>query len=160
MLVKVSGTNSLHQMIYSSRAAGSAAAAQSELVDRILPVAITRNQRLSISGALLACDGWYLQALEGRRIDVNVVFARIAIDPRHSGVCSIWNGPIKRRSFLQWSMCASTLSPTDASIIEVLKARTNFDASKLDRQTAMKLLLAVGRLQGAEPPSCDLIKTG
>jgi hypothetical protein len=74
---------------------------------------------------------------------------RIRPDPSHCDIRRVASGPIIDRSFALWSMCASTLSPTDEAIVQVLQNSGRFDARKLDADAATKLLLAVGRLQEA-----------
>ena len=130
----LSGYYTLHHMIYISRATRANFADQSECVKRIL----------------LACDDWFVQILEGRRIDVGTIFEPISRDADHCDIAIIASGPSAERRFASWNMCASTLSPTDKAIVEVLEASGKFDARKLDAAAAMKLLFAVSRLQTAD----------
>ena len=107
------------------------------------------NMRLLplLSFALLACDGWFLQALEGRRIDVEHALRRIERDPNHQGIRRITAGPIEERRFSAWQMCASVLTPTDEAIIRMLAGSGKFDPSTLTPEAALRLLKAVARLQ-------------
>ncbi len=143
----LSGYYGLHHMIYVSRATRVVFADQADCVARILTVATEKNARKDVTGALLACDDWFVQVLEGRRIDVGIIFEPISRDPDHYDIRIIASGPLQDRHFASWSMCASTLSPTDNAIVDVLQASGKFDGHKLDPAAAMKLLLAVGRLQ-------------
>jgi hypothetical protein len=143
----LSGYYTLHHMIYISRATRANFADQSECVKRILAVSRVNNSRKGVTGALLACDDWFVQILEGRRIDVGTIFEPISRDADHCDIAIIASGPSAERRFASWNMCASTLSPTDKAIVEVLEASGKFDARKLDAAAAMKLLFAVSRLQ-------------
>jgi hypothetical protein len=149
MAIRVSGIHDLHQIVYVSRATHAVFDDPAECVYEILRVAVPRNRRLGVTGALLACGDWFVQVLEGRRIDVGTIFQRIAGDPSHEDIRRISAGPINERRFGRWSMCASTLSPTDDAIIEALKGSGKFDGRRLDRDAALRLLMAVGGLQDA-----------
>jgi hypothetical protein len=153
----ISSAHDLHQVVYVSRQViRDSRITQSDLVSKILGVAIENNRRLNITGALLACDNTFVQVLEGRRIDVDAIMRRVSQDPNHAALRVIVAGPISGRRFAQWSMCASILSPTDTAIVEVLKTSGKFDGGKLTPESAIQLLLAVARLQGVnEPPAPD-----
>jgi hypothetical protein len=148
----VGGYNTLHQLIYISRGRPDLYIDQSECVNAILRSAARNNKRLGITGALLACDDWFLQVLEGKRIDVDTLYERIARDPAHGDIRKIASRPIADRGFAAWSMCASTLSSTDKAIVEALKGKGRFDPATLNADRAMQLLMAVGRLQTAGAP--------
>jgi hypothetical protein len=150
---KISSAYDLHYFIYvSQRSTRNYTPNQSELVNKILECSISNNRKLNITWALLACDDWFVQVLEGRRIDVDAIYARISIDPTHKNLRNISAGPIKERQFARWNMCASTLSPTDKAIVDVLKSSGKFDGSRLNGDSAMRLLQAVGRLQAVHEP--------
>ena len=149
----LAGYYGLYHLIYISRATRTDFADQAECVSRILSVAIEKNARKEVTGALLACDGWFIQLLEGRRIDVGVIFEPIKRDPDHGDVTVITSGPLMERHFPAWSMCASMLSPGDKAIVDVLESSGRFDARKIDPVAALKLLRAVNRLQTTVTPS-------
>ena len=153
----ISSFNTLHHVVYvSRRVTEDASIGLSDVVSKILRSAIENNRRLNVTGALLACDNTFVQVLEGRRIDVDAIMQRVNHDGNHTAIRIIVAEPIRERRFAQWSMCASTLSPTDRAIIEVLETSGKFDGSRLTAEFAMRLLLAVARLQGAnETPAAD-----
>ncbi len=143
----VSGTSSLHAVIYASRFAPMRHATNDACVGEILPASIRNNRHVGVTGALLACDGWFLQALEGRRIDVEHTLRRIERDHNHHAIRRIAAGPIAERRFGAWQMCASVLSPTDAAIVRTLAGSGRFDPATISPQHALGLLQAVARLQ-------------
>ncbi len=145
----LSGYYNLHSLTYVSRASHVGLAQQTECVKRILTVAVPTNRRMGITGALLACDGCFVQILEGRRIDVGSLYERISRDQDHWGARIIASRPLTERQFASWDMCASTLSVTDTAIVEALRSSGKFDPDKLDAEAAMRLLLTVARLQTA-----------
>jgi len=143
----VSGTTALHAVVYASRFVPLRHATLESCVAAILPPSQANNRRANVTGALLACDGWFLQALEGRRIDVEHTLRRIETDPNHTAIRRIAAGPIAERRFARWRMCASVLSPTDAAIIRTLSGSGKFDPPTLTAEAALRLLGAVARLQ-------------
>lgn len=150
---RITSANDLHHMVYvSRRVIIDSSITQPELVKNILHVSIKNNSKLNITGALLSCEEWFVQVLEGRRIDVDTTFERIAMDKNHNDIRRIMVGPIRKRCFPLWSMCASTLSPTDKAIVDVLKTSGKFNGSRLTGDSAMRLMLAVGRLQAIHEP--------
>ncbi len=118
----------------------------------ILQVAVPRNKMLGVSGALLACDKWFMQALEGDRLTVGNLYQRIRQDPLHGNLNVIMYGPIDERKFGGWSMCGRTLSPTDNAIVSTLENNNAFNPVNISKQAALKILGAVSTLKSTEPP--------
>jgi len=148
-MIEISGTNSLHRVVYVSQATQHLKISQAEWVAHILAKARAFNEPLQVTGALLACDGWFIQVLEGQRINVDIVLQRIYADPNHKNIRRLWSGPIECRQFAEWAMCANTLSPLDAEIVKVLHTSGGFDGDRIGLKAAMKLLLTVCQLQRA-----------
>ncbi len=143
----VSSTTALHAVIYASRFTALRHATIDACVADILHTSLPNNHRSNITGALLACDGWFLQALEGRRIDVEHTLRRIERDPNHHAIRRIGAGPLAERRFGAWKMCAGILSPTDQAIVRTLAGSGKFDPRTLTEAAALNLLHAVARLQ-------------
>ena len=118
----------------------------------ILAVAVPRNTRAQVSGALLACDKWFVQALEGDRLVVGEIYQKTCGDPRHHDTQVITAGPIGDRNFADWSMCGQTLSPTDDAIIHTLNKKKGFNPAGLSAQSALRLLEIVRSLQTRPTP--------
>ena len=122
---------------------------------------MVNNRRANVTGALLACDGWFVQALEGRRIDVENTLRRIERDRNHCEVRRLSAGPITERSFAAWNMCASTFNPTDEQIVRALSESPVFNPNTLSAASAMRLLTTVARLQTRPAPRApSLAATG
>jgi len=148
----ISGTNTLHRVLYLSRATHARRASIEDDIADILATSRRNNRRNAVTGALLACGDWYIQALEGRRIDVDQTLRRIELDRSHTIIRRLSATPVAERSFSQWNMCASVLSPTDDQIIGALNHGGSFDPISLSAVSAMRLLLSVARLQAATMP--------
>ena len=74
-----------------------------EMLD-LARTALVRNPALGITGALYFDGVQFYQVIEGSPAAVDGLFARILQDPRHSGVQTLWDGPILRRRFGSWAM--------------------------------------------------------
>jgi hypothetical protein len=138
--------NSCHRLLYYSRARSEVMASLDTEFPAILKVAVTRNTGDEITGALLACDGWFVQALEGEHVKVVQTFDRISRDKRHSDISLIKAEAVPDRLFAKWSMCGRRLSPTDDAILDVLEGRKAFDPKKLNPVNTLNLLLSVTKI--------------
>ena len=100
------------QIVYLSRA--TMHVARAELVD-ITNVSVVNNRAAGVTGALLFCDGYFLQILEGAVETIDRVLARIVLDERHSDVQVIQRRDNVERSFATWDMaCLHEASMSDA----------------------------------------------
>jgi Sensors of blue-light using FAD len=143
----------LHGLTYISRARPETIADMDVAVSRILKDAQARNVAFHVTGALLACDGWFLQSLEGSRVRVVEAFGRIRNDRRHDSIRVIADGPIQERKFGEWSMCGRRLSSTDDAILSVLENPGAFDPARLTLTRASALLQNVQKLQKSSEAS-------
>lgn len=114
---------------------------------QILAVAQARNSAVGVTGSLLVCNGWFLQALEGPMKAVLETYGRVLRDPRHLNLKIINATPTRERHFAEWSMCGLQLSPVDREIVETLEAGGKFDPSRLSVERGLGLLLAVAKMQ-------------
>ena len=80
----------------------------------LLTVSRKNNARLSITGMMLYRDGHVMQVLEGRSPSVDLLFERVASDPRHHELKTILREPIMARAFPDWSMGFADLESADA----------------------------------------------
>ncbi len=91
----------MHELIYRSRSAGPFDRSE---IGRILATARRVNAACAVTGLLLYSDASFLQVLEGDEADVQEIFARIRIDPRHRDVVVLVDGALERRRHPDWSM--------------------------------------------------------
>lgn len=101
---------SLEHLIYASVAAQPFGASQ---LTELLQKSRVSNERLGLTGMLLHCDsdGSFFQVLEGEPAAIDQLFGRIRLDKRHSHLTLIVREPIAERSFGDWSMGFSSVSP-------------------------------------------------
>ena len=62
------------------------------------------NRRRAITGALAADGDSFVQLLEGAEDDVDALFERIRLDPRHRDVRLLLREPLAARRLPGWSM--------------------------------------------------------
>jgi EAL domain-containing protein (putative c-di-GMP-specific phosphodiesterase class I) len=92
---------SLYFLIYASRAAGPMSAdALAAFRQRV----IRANRSNGITGCLIHQEGQYLQMLEGREEAVQNLLEKIRLDPQHSDLKIVIQGPAKYRVFKEWGM--------------------------------------------------------
>ena len=146
----------LYQIIYAS--AATRPIDEGELL-RMLKLAREKNTRLEITGMLLHCDGSFIQALEGPKDRVMDLFRAIRQDSRHSRIAVLFEGPIKNRSFSQWSMGFGRPSKEELARIEgytpFLELGDDPKAIKSYSSVALKLIGAFRELSDKKPSSID-----
>jgi hypothetical protein len=86
----------------------------SHLAD-ILARARRTNADLGLTGMLLHADGNFMQVLEGRGENVELIYARICRDERHGGIMRLLHTPIERRLFPAWTMAFRSQSDLTAA---------------------------------------------
>ena len=64
----------------------------------------SNNERKDITGLLLYCEEQFIQVLEGPRHNVEQLFEKIKADTRHNTVLKLFEKPIEKRCFPEWSM--------------------------------------------------------
>lgn len=136
----------LFRLVYASRMSASAAATPDETLHAILRVAVPENRRLGVTGLLVAHQGWFLQALEGEEPSVQRLYDRICADARHHGSVLIAAGRQPARTFGAWTMCARSLSRTDAAVLATLDRKASFDPTMFPERAIVRFLTAVGEV--------------
>lgn len=91
----------LRQLFYVSTARETLARAD---IGDILAQSRLNNGRRDVTGCLLYAGGAFAQVLEGEPETIADLTARIALDPRHTGVRVIVDRNVATRSYATWSM--------------------------------------------------------
>ena len=133
----------LCRAIYVSQAVGNAGSNLLSVAE-ILGVSERHTRRDRLTGVLLAHDGWFLQALEGTRTDIERLLTRLRNDPRHTDIRMLGFDPIDVRSFSEWSMGQILVTPRIAPLV----SRQPIDA--LTAGSAFALLVAAVAQVGAQ----------
>lgn len=109
-----------------------------------------------VTGALLCCNGWFLQVLEGAPDPVADIYASIQRDRRHHMEALVDVRPTAERWFPRWAMCAAQLGPDDKSLISILGRQSafsppalTFDLALTEAGVARNLVIRVEDFQAA-----------
>ncbi len=108
----------LHRAIYVSDAVGEAATSLLILAE-ILGASDRNNRRDSLTGVLMRHGGRFLQAVEGRRADVDRLMDRLRADPRHQNVRLLSDHGVSDRLFRDWPMALAEMTPDAARLLNV-----------------------------------------
>lgn len=104
-----------------------------------------RNLAEGISGMMLYNGSNFLQLIEGDDAVIDACFARIAGDPRHSGVITLRDAPADAREFPSWAMRYSLVEQPAQLTLEAVKAAGAPSADTIDRVAAFIGLNRRGR---------------
>lgn len=77
---------------------------------QLLRAAPARNDVHGVTGMLVYAAGSFLQLFEGEDDAVEVIWDRIRMDPRHTGLRVLQDGPARARLFAEWPWGSSTPS--------------------------------------------------
>lgn len=137
----------IHRVIYGSRVAADLAPLSSTDVDGILAASIRNNAAVGVTGMLLHHRDVFVQVLEGDRAAVDAVYARVERDPRHRDVRLVSAAPAAERMFGEWSMCAATLGPAEAHLLDIVGTTEDLQPEALEVLPTLNLLSAVAQLR-------------
>ena len=73
-------------------------------VANILKIARRNNRKNNLVGALYYGNGCFFQCLEGRKQDIDALYAKLEKDLRHTDLQVLSVEPIKQVGFLSWEM--------------------------------------------------------
>lgn len=113
----------LLRLVYVSDESASMVAEMPEVrrkhMEDITQIAITNNQNIGVTGALVHGGGRFLQVLQGPDAIVRGLFAKISADPRHCSVKVLSEAAIDEVDIWSWGMYVLPAeAPEDLSMIE------------------------------------------
>jgi hypothetical protein len=134
---------SLEHLVYAIVAAQNFEASQ---LAELLQKARAANERAGLTGMLLHTDsdGSFFQVLEGEPEAIDQLLGKLRLDKRHSHLTTIIREPIAKRSFAEWTMGFSSVSPEKLRRVSRLNDffRGGSCFTELDAGRAKKLLAA------------------
>ena len=107
--------DALHELIYLSAAREPFSDAA---LKALLAHARARNAPRGLTGLLLHENGSFLQVLEGAKPDVDALYERLCVDPRHHRIIKVFEGAIEARRFGDWSMGFASIAPRAAKDLD------------------------------------------
>ena len=105
----------LYNLVYISR---STQQMTSKDLDEILKTSRKNNPSSNITGMLVYKDGEFMQALEGKKEDVEELYQRISQDKRHGEILVLVRKEIPDRLFKDWSMGFKNISKEDEGLFD------------------------------------------
>jgi Sensors of blue-light using FAD len=138
----------LHQVFYLSRAAGQVADRD---IQQILVVSRRNNWRHGITGCLLYSGSHFAQTLEGDETVMRDLIDRIARDPRHTDFHVLFDRPLDRRRFGEWSMGYLYDQGTADELARLSAQPAPAEAELQALMRRMELDPVMGGLQGGLP---------
>ncbi|MFN3427974.1 MAG: BLUF domain-containing protein [Candidatus Thermochlorobacter sp.] len=129
----------LYRLVYYSVASDTLSL---EDVKEISRKASLNNAKRAISGALLFCEGKFLQTLEGGIHEVNYTLSRIMQDSRHKDIKLLEFKRIAKRAFRGWDMSLVFFATAREFQAEYSKysAVREFDPLALEPESCVELL--------------------
>jgi len=124
----------LVRLLYVSQPVGPVA---TTVTTQILEKSNIYNKRENITGNLSQGSGLYMQALEGERHQVNILYSRIMASRHHNNIELLSMEEITHRQFGQWFMKLVQLSKDDPM---VQMAHPEFDPYSASSKDAISLL--------------------
>lgn len=97
----------------------------------LLYTARDRNAALSITGVLLYSNGLFVQCLEGPPENVDAIYAKICLDPRHAEIVLLQAFETDERHFESWMMGCARVS--DYQALELMRAQWQSASDVMDR---------------------------
>jgi hypothetical protein len=127
----------LIRLLYVSRAVNKDNAG---VIESILASSRSHNLGNGITGVLCYGGGVFLQAIEGGRNAVNVLYNHIAADERHTDVVLLHYEEITERRFGGWTMGQVNLAKLNTSIILKYSEKPEFDPYGVSGLVSLALL--------------------
>jgi hypothetical protein len=127
----------LIRLLYVSRAVNKDNAG---VIESILASSRSHNLGNGITGVLCYGGGVFLQAIEGGRNAVNVLYNHIAADERHTDVVLLHYEEITERRFGGWTMGQVNLAKLNTSIVLKYSEKPEFDPYGVSGRVSLALL--------------------
>ena len=130
----------LFRVVNFSRAAEAVSDGLMPLID-IIGVSDRNNRRDHLTGALMRHQGFFIQAIEGARTDIDRLMDRLRRDRRHANLRLLSDQPIASRLFGHWAMGQATATPALLALLndEDLSAISPAKAEAVLAATAARL---------------------
>lgn len=127
----------LHRIIYASDTLG-ATGVSSLSIAQIVGVSERNNRRDEVTSGVMFHAGGCLQAIEGRRPDVDRLMRRLEQDRRHTNLRVLVDRPIFERRFDQ----RMELCPAPSAMLDLIGARDIGTITAADAERIVELKLA------------------
>jgi hypothetical protein len=127
----------LHRVIYASEAVGPTGVSTLSIA-QILGASEVNNRRDGITAAVMFHGGHIVQAIEGKRVDIDRLMRRLLADRRHTGLRILIDTPIPARALSEpISVCPDTAAMLNRiGVAEISRITANEVEAILDYKKA------------------------
>lgn len=125
----------LMQLVYCSRPT----MPSTDLIASLAPLNAA-NKNKDITGLIVTCDNFIIQAIEGHRTDVNELYARIVKDSRHTDVTLLRYNTITSREFGSWHLVHTNLQTVISEYINIIITQEDLTTESITGVKALTLL--------------------
>ncbi len=128
----------LIRMIYASKI--SSRFTGEEDIESILANSRDNNQVINISGILCYSNDYFLQCLEGSRINVNQLYHKILLDDRHYDPAILKYDEIVERDFAEWGMAYLPPSKITGTLVSKYSGDRKFNPYSMSGDSCYAML--------------------
>lgn len=141
----------IHQLVYYSRntVQGGDRAMLTNLRE-IVSASQRNNSRDGITGFLIFDKTWFVQILEGDKVQVTETYNRIARDPRHSAATLMNVRDVEARLFPNWTMGGAMRTPEVEEVYLAHGIGSSMDPSRLKSAQIIALALELQAFEQAK----------
>lgn len=109
-------------------------------IEHILSCSKENNPVINISGILCYSNDYFLQCLEGSRINVNLLYHKILLDQRHTEPAILKYDEIHQRDFTEWGMAYLPPKKITGDIIMRYSGEKRFNPYQMSGESCYQLL--------------------
>jgi hypothetical protein len=125
---------------------------ESEL-EKIKQSSAENNTDINITGYLLYMDGYFIQYLEGSPKDVESLYLKISLDPRHHSITLLSHEKITERSFKKWTKLYRMNLNNHSHIPDILKSIVGEKQRLLSKTESLALINFVALINQNNQPN-------
>ena len=133
----------LIRLVYASKAREGFTLAD---MDSILGASSIYNDVHGITGVLCYNDAYFLQCIEGSRIEVNKLYNRIATDNRHKQPAILDYAEVTERTFSEWTMGFIPPQSVSGDIIQRYSGQRAFLPFSMNGESCYRLLVDLAKM--------------
>lgn len=129
-------------------------ALESEL-EKIEQSSVSNNTENNVTGYFLYMDGNFIQYLEGRPQDVESLYLKISLDPRHHSITLLSHEKITERSFKKWTKLYRMNLNDNPQIPDILKSILDKKQRLLSKTESLALVNFVASISKNNPSKVE-----
>jgi hypothetical protein len=129
----------LVRLVYASKVVNEQFSADD--IKQVLESARKNNSKYNLTGLLCFSSKYFLQCLEGPRMNVNQTYQRILADTRHKDILLLDYQEIDRREFANWGMGYVPQSSLTRPLNLKYSGSPEFDPFDMSGESCHQLLL-------------------